>query len=253
MQTVDDYLPTDAGELLGEYGTCSSGHIMILVVAPFLAAFFLGCWVYSLIVQGFDFESLGFYIGAFILLGMTGLLLTGWGIALAAIGWRVLLFENGFLFRKRSSARWVGWADVAEYYQVHVFLHGVSTGNRLYVHLRSGRKVSIEGIFKDVNVVVENIKAAMIPHLTRDAEDRLSRDVLLDFRHVELGRDGLHTSSEIIPWMDVHRVAVEDHKGVDFHVVVEVASKNPEWLSVPVNAFPSVEVFLRLADTLMKA
>ena len=240
----------ETGNLLAEFRTGSTQHKAILICLPFPVAFFIGFWVYAVLhwPAAVGFAHWGFISFTAIFLGIGGVCLAGWIVSLAALRWRLLLFEKGLLFCKTSSSRWVSWRDIAKYHEIQVVLNGVSTGHRLYLHPRRGKKIAIEGIFKDAPAVAESIKSCLIPALTREAEECLAKDQAVDFKFLELRQDGLKTPKDFVTWKDLESVAVEDNKGLYYHVVVRVLGQKKPWLSVPVTAFPNLEVFLRLLD-----
>ena len=80
------------------------------------------------------------------------------------------------------------------------------------------------------------------------ASSVLAKDQAVDFQFVNFRQDGLKTPKGFVTWKDLESVAVEENKGIDFHVVVRVLGKKKPWLSVPVTAFPNLEVFLRLLN-----
>ena len=242
--------PEKTGALLGEFRTGSAQHVAILILVPVVAAFFLGCWVYAVMKWDTDVASVGFFVCTLILLGIAGLLLAAWIVAWAARRWRLLLFENGLLYCRRTSSRWVGWDDVARYYEIQVILNGVSTGHRLYLHPKLGKKIAVDGIFKNAPAVAARIKERLVPVLLRAAEACLASNQGIDFQLLELTPDGLKTPKDFVAWQDVQSVAVEDNKGIDYHVMLRVPGQKKPWLSVPVASFPNLEVFLHLIDKL---
>ncbi len=251
MTTSDTSPPpcaAETGKLLAEYGTGSALHLFILIGVPLLAALFVASWIYALVQWGVDVASAGFHVCTVLLLGMAGGLIVCWILAWAALRWRLLVFENGLHFFKKSSARWVPWHDVERYTEVHLVMNGMSTGHRLYLYPRQGKKVLIEGIFKDAPAAAAQIKACLLPALTRRAQERLARDEAVDFTFVQLSKDGLQTPKELVAWKDMESVAVEDNKGMNYQLRVRVPGKKQPWLSVPVSSFPNLEVFLHLVE-----
>ncbi len=182
-----------------------------------------------------------------LLLGMGGGLMVCWILAWAALRWRLLVFENGLHFFKKSSARWIPWHDVERYTEVHLVMNGMSTGHRLYLYPRQGKKIAIEGIFKNAPAAAQQIKACLLPSLMRRAEERLARQEAVDFTFVQLSKDGLQTPKDFVAWKDLESVAVEDNKGLGYVLRVRVPSQKKPWLSVPVTSFPNLEVFLHPA------
>jgi hypothetical protein len=242
--------PDETGKFLAEFGTGSVHHWAILIGVPLLAAFFLGCWVYAVAKWGTDLASVGFLLCTLILLGSAGGLMAAWIVAFLARHWRLLLFDNGLLYCKRASSRWVCWTDIVRYYEIRLILNEISTGHRLYLYPKEGKRIAVDGIFKNAPMVAECIKARLVPVLTREAEERLSKCLDVDFQAVELRPDGIKTARELVAWRDVESVAVEDNKGLDFRVMIRVLGKKEPWLSVPVTTFPNLEVFLYLIDKL---
>jgi hypothetical protein len=242
----------ETGKLLAEYGTGSFLHKALLVCLPLPVALFLGPWVYmavhALLQGGMLFTNPGFIACTVILLGFGGFFLVGWLLAWAARRWRLLLFENGLHFAKSRSARWIPWRDVDRYTEINVVMNGVSTGHRLYLYPRQGKKIAIEGVFKDAPAVAQHIKACLVPALTRQAQERLARHEAVDFKFVQLSHHGLQTRKDFVAWKDLESVAVEDNKGLGYVLRVRVPGQKKPWLSVPVTSFPNLDMFLQLVE-----
>jgi hypothetical protein len=240
----------ETGDLLAEFQTGSGHHVTIIVGVPFLFALFIGCWIYSLTKWDGDLANGGFIAGTVILLGLGGFFLIAWVISLSALRWRLSLFQNGLLYRKASSFRWIPWRDVSRYHERHVIMNGIPLGHHMFLHLKRGKKIVIEQFFKNSLGIAQDIKSCLVPVLTREAEEELGKHQAVDFQFLKVSKDGLQTSSEFLPWKDVESLAIEDNKGIDHHVVVRVPGKKKPWLDVPVTAFPNLDVFLGLADKL---
>lgn len=241
-------LSRETGDLLAEHETGSGQHKLIIIGLPFLFAVFFGGWIYSLTKWDGDPTGIGFIVGTVILLGLCGFLLIAWIIAISALRWRLSLFQNGLLHRKASSFRWLPWQEVSMYYERQVIMNGVPTGHYMYLYPRQGKKLLIEQFFKNSTQIAEDIKSCLVPVLVRQAEEELDNNQAIDFRFVKLSKNGLQTSSEVILWQDVETLAIEDNKGIDYHVVVRNAGKKKPWLDVSVTAFPNLDVFMHLAD-----
>jgi hypothetical protein len=237
------------GNLLAEFRTGSLSHKAILIGGWLPAAFFFGLWlaVFAKLGAGI-FANGGSIAATVVFLGLGGLILAAWLVALAALRWSLLLFEKGLLFCKGSSSRWMPWQDIAKYKEITVILNGVSTGHRLYLHPKHGKTIRVDGIFKNAPAVVDSIKARLIPALIHQAEERLARKEAVDFQFLKLSQDGLQSRTEFLAWKDLASVAVEDNKGLYFQVVVRVPGKKNPWLSIPCTAFPNLDVFLTLLD-----
>lgn len=238
----------ETGKLLAEFRTGSFMHKSMLVLTPLVAAGFAAGWIYMVTKPGPKMDNADFIVGTVFLLGLAGVFLAAFIVTIVALRWRLLLHEKGLLSERGKSARWIPWKDVAQYHEIHVIMHGVSSGHRLYLHPREGKKVAVDGIFRNSSDVALAIKAELVPGLIRDAEERLARGERLDFKYLELSPHGLSKGKEFFAWQELQSVALEDHAGMYYQVVVRVLGRKKPWLTVPATSFRSGEVFFHLIE-----
>lgn len=253
MSTLSRTTPpaSETGQTLAEFETGSGTHKMLLVLMPLVSSLFVGCWIYCLALWDWNFHGAGFIgiiVGTALLLGLGAPFLVGWALALSALRWRLLLCENGILVCKRRSSRWIPWQAISRYYEKNVIIDGVSTGHQIHFELKSGKKASIEVLFKDPAAISQGIKDRLVPALIREADADLSSGQAVDFKFLQFSRHGLQTKTELIPWQDVQSVATEDNKGLNYQVRVRVSGKKRPLIDVPVTAFPNLDVFFQLFD-----
>jgi hypothetical protein len=199
----------------------------------------------------------GMWIGAALFGGLALLPAVGLVYLVLKLGWRLYLFENGFVF-VRGSARVVVWDDVQSLYEQQDVVAGIRADRRLRFLLADGRRLNLDSSYRDYAAFARAVREGVARTVLRRAAEALPRGEAVAFGKLLLSKAGLAKPGGSLPWAEVHSIAIEPRVTGQVHahgVVVYRrgppgggAREKAEWYMKLIPSFGNVDAFLQLAS-----
>jgi hypothetical protein len=256
---MDDRLPDDPaidylmlGHFQADYHTGTGWHYFLLVSTSLVAALLIG--VAAVFATLYFSESGPAGVG---IAGMIGFgLLATFPLAclfllLDKLNWRVLLFANGLVLDRNKRFEMIPWDHVNYLFAKRVLRHGAETDQWLRIELMSGKKITLDVSFRDLDSLAKRVREGSQPSLLSRALAQLGLNKSLELGPLKLTPDGLANSKEKIKWDQVESISFD--LGAGSNLVIRKKGEPRCWSSWAGKEFPNVELFLLLANRFRQA
>lgn len=236
------------GAVQSEHKTASRTHTLNLLIASAFTGILLlaaiGLGVGGLV--GGPNNGLGW--AALVVFGVA--LLPGIGLFFVArkLGWRLVLFRNGFAF-VRETAKVVKWEDVKSLY-----IGGFLVDKHLEFRLHDGTELKVDNSFKKFGAFSEAVRKGVSRAVVAEADAELKGGGEVKFGKVSLSKEGLEQEGKpSLAWAKVASITVEER--VDGNVIYPALvirakagkGESTDWTVRRISMFPNFDAFIELA------
>jgi Family of unknown function (DUF6585) len=194
---------------------------------------------------GFSKGTKGAGIAAAILGGIGLLPAVGVFVLGRRLGWRVYLFERGFVFRYPGGTDTVLWDDVEQHFERRILMNGIESDHMVDLRLASGKRLVLDATIRDIGGLADAIRRGTTASVLARAVPRLKRGESVAFGKLKVGRDGLDNGKETLGWGDVEKLETE-FNGLANQLVIRAGGK--KWYTKALPSFPNFDAFLALAE-----
>jgi hypothetical protein len=234
----------------------SGMHKVNIVIAAIFTLVLLGPAVLFLILA-LKAPGKGNEIGLAIF-GVLGLApAIGLAYLIRKLGWRLYLFDNGFVFA-RGGNRVVRWEDVQSFYEQQDVVAGMKADRRLRFLLQDGRRLTVDSSYKDFADFAGAVRDGVTEAVLARAAEELPAGRSIAFGKLLLSEAGLEKPGESLSWAEVDGITIEPRVDGQVHAQGVVVYKRMapakgvkgkvEWYVKLVPNFGNVDAFLQLAS-----
>lgn len=162
-------------------------------------------------------------------------------ILVRRLGWRLRVFENGFVLLRGKAALTILWDEIKYLREASWDLTGVD----MRVETHAGQRVQLDSTFRNSSSLAQSIRVPANASLFGRAETQLTHNSPIEFDSLSLLVSGLAKGGEQILWDDVDRITLK-HTGKCYKFVIHKSGKGRSWYERSAPYFPNLRVFLAL-------
>jgi hypothetical protein len=231
--------PLGAAE--AEYAAGSRPHKVAIGSCVVFLALFTALAVFALLRPGVPDRVIVFAVFA----GLALLPLIGLVVLIVRLGWRVLIYEKGFVLQQNRSSEVVLWEEVAELREKQVVGRGYD--HTLRVRLDSGRELKLDLMYRDLPSLIGTIRERSHPHILAKVLKRLQQGEQVAFDTLKVSSAGLEKTASRISWDEVEGIKFQNNGLADQLLVCRAGSTSP-WYRRNASKIPNLGVLLALVD-----
>jgi hypothetical protein len=176
-------------------------------------------------------------------------------LLLLRLRWRILLFASGFVWERGKGSLTVYWDDVRYFRELRLMmgnLKGIEMDQVVHLQLESGRKLNLDGTFRQIGSLAQQIRERTVPILYAKAAAQLQRGEPVSFEELQMYPDGLAKGNKRILWEEIQAVKIVNWGGRGYRLVVRKAGAKRDWYMQAFARFPNSSVFLKLVSDHIK-
>ncbi|HEY9597818.1 MAG TPA: DUF6585 family protein [Cyanophyceae cyanobacterium] len=238
------------GNLVEKHRAQTGTYIIFTVISLLLGAFLLLIAIHGIpLWGGWRLTSIWFLVfGLFFAIATCYFGIT----AIATIGVRLFLFEQGLIYKNFAASQIVPYDSMTVIWNGRLPAYADDTSaatEKIYkIETNSGKRLKITDIFDKVDEIGDRLQKELVRHQLPRVLNDYNRGRELQFGTLMINHDGVSSVLGTLPWTEIKTIQIRT--GV---VVFEGNSGTLlNWMTVRVAEIPNLCLFLALAEQILK-